>query len=110
MENYLENLDEILSLTFQLVRKHLKEAQIRQKTYYDQKVHGKPYKVGDLVWRTIKRVKQEDCVNSPCSAEIVNWKCWEQKKCIKQKSKVPWFHDYFIKIQEAVSDRNVFKD
>ena len=58
VENYLQQLDLVLSLSFDFVRKHLKIAHERQKTYYDKKVHGEPYTVGDLVWKAIKRIQR----------------------------------------------------
>ena len=58
MENYLGQLDDIMALSFKLVREHLQTAQLCQKTYYDRRVHGKPYQVGYLIWRSIKSVRK----------------------------------------------------
>ena len=58
IDNYLDKLQEVLSLTHTFVRDHLQQAQLRQKSYYDRNVHGKPYRPGDLVWKAIKRVKR----------------------------------------------------
>lgn len=55
---YLQQLDEVLKLAYAFVRGNLQKAHERQKTYYDQRVHGAPYKVGDLVWRSVKRMKK----------------------------------------------------
>ena len=40
----------LLQTVYDLARSNLKNAVFRQKELYDQKIHGKPYAVGDLVW------------------------------------------------------------
>ena len=47
---YAIALQKRLRTAYDLVRKQLSDTHIRQKQFYDQKVHGKPYKPGDLVW------------------------------------------------------------
>lgn len=47
---YAIQLQNILSQSFERVRQTLGSKQEIQKQQYDRKVHGDPYKVGDLVW------------------------------------------------------------
>lgn len=47
---YVCNLRKSLRNAFKLARDNMNSAAIRQKELYDQKVHGDPHKVGDLVW------------------------------------------------------------
>ena len=47
---YATQLQSRLLHAYDLVRKHLGMHHKRQKVFYDKKVHGKPYKSGDLVW------------------------------------------------------------
>ena len=48
--HYAWTLRQSLQDAYELVRKNLKTASYKQKDVYDERVHGKPYKVGDLVW------------------------------------------------------------
>ena len=47
---YAMPLQKQLRTAYDLVRARLSNSHIRQKQFYDQKVHGQPYKPGDLVW------------------------------------------------------------
>ena len=47
---YASLLQTRLRTAFDLVREHASTNHQRQKAFYDQKVHGKPYMPGDLVW------------------------------------------------------------
>ena len=47
---YASKLRHSLEESYQLTHKHSLGAACRQKAHYDSKVHGKPFKVGDLVW------------------------------------------------------------
>lgn len=55
---YVQNLQNKFSDTFELVRQHVKKAQLRQKTNYDRKVHGTGYVEGDKVWLYTPRRKR----------------------------------------------------
>ena len=50
VNQYVWNLRKSLQNSFELACRNLKTAASRQKELYDAKVHGKPYKIGDLVW------------------------------------------------------------
>ena len=50
LSQYASKLCHSLEESYQLTRKHSPGAACRQKAHYDSKVHGKPFKVGDLVW------------------------------------------------------------
>ena len=50
MGEYAKQLQNRLLTAYELVREHISTQHQRQKTLYDKKVHGKPYKPGDLVW------------------------------------------------------------
>ena len=39
-----------LRTTYDLVRDKVSQTNLQQKQLYNQRVHGKPYKPGDLVW------------------------------------------------------------
>ena len=52
--DYLTQLEETLMLMHTFVWQHLKQAQVRQKFYYDRKIHRAPFNVGDLVWKALK--------------------------------------------------------
>ena len=47
---YVRQLQRSLEYAYEVTRSHLGYVQQRNKTLYDQKVHGKPFKVGDKVW------------------------------------------------------------
>ena len=47
---YVWTLRKSLQDAYALVRDNLHAASFRQKELYDEKIHGKPYNVGDLVW------------------------------------------------------------
>ena len=47
---YAANLRSRLCASYDHVRKNLGTGHKRQKEFYDQRVHGEPYKEGDLVW------------------------------------------------------------
>ena len=47
---YVAELQKTISTAYQHVRKKLNVQHEKQKEYYNQKVHGKPYSVKDLVW------------------------------------------------------------
>ena len=47
---YSRQMQMILNYAYQKVRSTLGNIQQRQKTLYDQHVHGTPYKEGDMVW------------------------------------------------------------
>ncbi|KAL5500794.1 hypothetical protein EMCRGX_G012399 [Ephydatia muelleri] len=47
---YAHNLREGLQSAYALVREHCKAEHRRQKDIYDEKVHGKPFIPGELVW------------------------------------------------------------
>ena len=47
---YVWTLRKSLQDAYALVRENLQAASFRQKELYDEKIHGKPYNVGDLVW------------------------------------------------------------
>ena len=47
---YAHNLREGLQSAYALVREHCKAEHRRQKDIYDEKVHGKPFVPGELVW------------------------------------------------------------
>ena len=50
MGAYAMQLQNLLLTAYDLVRDHITTQHQRQKTLYDKKVHGKSYKLGDLVW------------------------------------------------------------
>ena len=50
VHEYASNLKQSLNDAYSAVRQQLNQAHARQKQYYDRKVHGEPYKKGDLVW------------------------------------------------------------
>ena len=47
---YVAELQRTISTAYQHVREKVKGQHERQKEYYNRKIHGKPYSVGDLVW------------------------------------------------------------
>ena len=57
-ETFSQELEKQLEVIYELIRQHIPSAQKRQKKYYDQKIAGKPYKVGDRVWITNEAVKK----------------------------------------------------
>nr|VZI47949.1 unnamed protein product [Spirometra erinaceieuropaei] len=50
-DDYMWQLQELLRTTHNLARDHLGAAAERQKNYFDRRIHGTPYQLGDLVWR-----------------------------------------------------------
>ena len=47
---YAQELQSSLTSAYDLARTTLGDAQFRQKMLYDRKIHGEPFKEGDLVW------------------------------------------------------------
>ena len=47
---YVANLQKRLEQVFAKVREKTGQSQLRQKAYYDKKVHGERFNTGDLVW------------------------------------------------------------
>ena len=47
---YAANLRSRLCASYNHVRENLRTGHKQQKEFYDQRVHGEPYKEGDLVW------------------------------------------------------------
>ena len=50
VKEYATSTKQALEEAYGLVRQKLKVAHCFQKAYYDRKLHGKPFAVGDLVW------------------------------------------------------------
>ena len=48
--DYVADMHQRITTAFEKVRERTGQEQLRQKQYYDQKVHGAPFQVGDLVW------------------------------------------------------------
>ena len=48
--NYVQSLQETFNTAFEAVRSNMSTRQGRQKEFYNCKVHGDPFKPGDLVW------------------------------------------------------------
>ena len=48
--DYVHKLQKLLDYAYGLVWDMLGDVQMRQKTHYNKKVHGKPYVVGDRIW------------------------------------------------------------
>ena len=57
-ETYAQELEKQLEIIYEIIREHIPTSQKRQKKYYDQKIAGHPYKVGDRVWVTNEAVKK----------------------------------------------------
>ena len=47
---YVQNLRNTLQNAYALVRERLQVEHQRQKDFYDEKVYGKPFEVGEMVW------------------------------------------------------------
>ena len=47
---YVQQLKTSLHDAYALVREHCKSEHKRQKAIYDEKIHGKPFDLGDNVW------------------------------------------------------------
>ena len=47
---YVCNLRKTLHDAYAIVRERCRVEHMRQKSFYDEKVHGKSYNVGDMVW------------------------------------------------------------
>ena len=47
---YALNLAQSLTLTYNQVRNKMDATFQRLKMFYDQKIHSKPFQVGDLIW------------------------------------------------------------
>ena len=58
---YASRLQDSLSFAYDLVRSTLGEVQCRQKELYDRKIHGEPFKEGDLVWLYSSVISSSDC-------------------------------------------------
>ena len=58
---YAKLLKNRLQTAFDLVKQHVTKAHQHQKEFYDQKIHGKPYTAGDLVWLHSPVPKRESC-------------------------------------------------
>ena len=50
VQKYAADLRQHLQDAHRVVRQQLQHTHVRQKEYYDRKVHGDPHKEGDLVW------------------------------------------------------------
>ena len=50
VSTYVASLKRRMSEAFEIVRRNVSKHHQYQKTLYDEKVHGKPYKPGDWVW------------------------------------------------------------
>lgn len=50
VQDYAAHLKDSLTDAYRAVRLQLDQSHARQKDFYDRKVHGEPYKKGDLVW------------------------------------------------------------
>ena len=48
--NYVQSLQDTFNTAFEVVRSNMSTRQGRQKEFYNCKVHGDPFKPGDLVW------------------------------------------------------------
>ena len=57
-ESYVTNQQEILTKGYNNVRENTKRKQHRQNEFYNRRVHGKPYKKGELVWLFNPAVKK----------------------------------------------------
>jgi transposase InsO family protein len=49
-DEYVDQLRERLENAYEYARTHLKKSALRQKTYYNQKIHGSSFVKGDFVW------------------------------------------------------------
>ena len=58
---YIKLLQHRLQRAFDLVKQHVTTEHLRHKEFYDPKIYGKPYKIGDLVWLHSPVPKQESC-------------------------------------------------
>ena len=80
---YATQLQSRLLFAYNLVRKHTGLQHQRQKVFYDKKVHGKPYKPGDLVW-----------LHSPVPPRGASWKLYHPWtgpfKVVKKLSEVTY--------------------
>ena len=47
---YASDLKKLFTTAYDKVRDKMNAEFQRQKQFYDKKVHGDPYKVGDLIW------------------------------------------------------------
>ena len=43
------------------MKQHVTTEHLRQKEFYDQKIFGKPYKMGDLIWLHSPVPKRDSC-------------------------------------------------
>ena len=48
-KEYVKLLQHRLQRAFDLVKQHVTTEHLRQKEFYDQKIFGKPYEMGDLI-------------------------------------------------------------
>ena len=58
---YATLLQNRLQAAFDLVKEHVTQEHLRQKEFYDQKIHGESYKAGDLVWLHSPVPRRELC-------------------------------------------------
>ena len=59
LPEYVDNLKRTLQKAYEVAREHIGEKQQFQKELYNQKVHGLPFCVGDLVWLYSPAVTKE---------------------------------------------------
>ena len=57
---YVQQLKTSLHDAYALVREHCKSEHKRQKAIYDEKIHGKPFDLGDNVYGYIRQLFLED--------------------------------------------------
>ena len=55
---YIAQVRQALQSAYERVRKNTQSCHRRQKDYYDRRVHGSPYSVGDRVWLHVPYVKR----------------------------------------------------
>ena len=61
VNEYAATLGKQMDKSFALARQHSLAKQLRQKELYDCKVHGKPFKQGDLVWLNTPMGRKGSC-------------------------------------------------
>ena len=60
-KEYVKLLQHRLQRAFDLVKQHVTTEHLRQKEFYDQKIFGKLYKMGDLIWLHSPVTKRDSC-------------------------------------------------
>ena len=58
---YAKLLQHRLQRAFDLVKQHITTEHLHQKELYDQKIYGKPYTMGDLVWLHSPVPRRDSC-------------------------------------------------